>query len=217
MILISLISVLCACNQNEDSTSIEELNEKRRQAIAQSQALNNSNQNENKPRVKELISSVKPPEPTPSDVQELQWPDLVPPDFRPENIIKKYGDFKDLKDDDPKAQKIFAEIQEALNNAPVVKKLNGKKIKLPGFVVPIEGDSKYVKEFLLVPYYGACIHKPPPPANQTVFVKPVDGKARIRKLFDTVWVTGKIVIEKNSNDLAESGYVILASKVEAYD
>ena len=50
--------------------------------------------------------------------------------------------------------------------------LNGQYVKLPGYVVPLESDAGgLLSEFLLVPYYGACIHVPPPPSNQIVYVR----------------------------------------------
>ncbi|MCW8949601.1 MAG: DUF3299 domain-containing protein, partial [Sedimenticola sp.] len=96
--------------------------------------------------------------------------------------------------------------------------LNGKTIKLPGFVVPLETDGQHTSQFLLVPYYGACIHVPPPPANQTVHVTMRDNKgAEIRQLFDTVWVTGVIKTEKLTTDMADAGYTIQATRVEPYE
>ena len=78
-------------------------------------------------------------------------------------------------------------------------------------------DDKLVREFLLVPYQGACIHVPPPPANQTIYVKTDDKSAGEYGYFDTVWVTGTIKVVKSVNELAESGYTILASGVEPYE
>ena len=56
-------------------------------------------------------------------------------------------------------------------DAPVVKALDGQSVSLPGFVVPLEGDSELITEFLLVPYFGACIHVPPPPPNQPIWIQ----------------------------------------------
>ena len=104
-----------------------------------------------------------------------------------------------------------------LDNAPIKPSLNGKVVKLPGYVVPLETDGKKTSEFLLVPYYGACIHVPPPPASQTVFVTTKDKKgAKIRGLFDVVWVTGVMTAERQSTEMAEAGYTITASLVEPY-
>ena len=70
---------------------------------------------------------------------------------------------------------------------------------------------------LLVPYYGACIHVPPPPANQTVHVVTDKDGAYEGKLFDTVWVTGKISVVSLSIDLGDAGYRIDATHVEPYE
>ena len=65
----------------------------------------------------------------------------------------------------------------------VVSSLDGQKIRLPGFVIPFDfGEGQRISEFLLAPYFGACIHTPPPPPNPIVYVtteKPVR--------FDTIW------------------------------
>jgi hypothetical protein len=50
-------------------------------------------------------------------------------------------------------------------------KLNGKAIRIPGFMVPLDDmDYESVGRFLLVPDPQACIHVPPPPANQMIYV-----------------------------------------------
>ena len=75
-------------------------------------------------------------------------------------------------------------------------------------------DGKETTDFLLVPYYGACIHVPPPPSNQTVFVTGHKGKL---KLYDTVWVTGKMTVERSENELGDSGYTIKDADVKPYE
>ncbi len=147
----------------------------------------------------------------------LEWDAMIPPDFRPDRIMEQFGDINELDDDDPRSQKILKELEAAWNAAPVVESLDGKRVKLPGFVVPIEGDGKTVSEFLLVPYYGACIHVPPPPANQTVYVKVPKGDAEIRQAFDTVWVTGTMSAKSFTSDLATAGYQIEAEEVTPYE
>ncbi len=148
---------------------------------------------------------------------ELEWDAMIPADFRPDKIMEQFGDIDELEDDDPRTQKILDELEAAWNEAPVVKSLNGKRVKLPGFVVPIEGDGEKLSEFLLVPYYGACIHVPPPPANQTVFVKVLKGDAKIRQAFDMVWVTGTLSAKSFTSDLATAGYQIEAEEVTPYE
>ena len=63
-------------------------------------------------------------------------------------------------------------IRKKLDEAPIVKSQLNKKVRLPGYAVPLDADRSDKREFLLVPYFGACIHTPPPPANQIVLVRP---------------------------------------------
>jgi hypothetical protein len=149
--------------------------------------------------------------------QELEWDDMIPADYRPDKIMSQFGDINELDDNDPRAQKIMDELEKVWSEAPVVESLDGKKVKLPGFVVPLEGDGKKISEFLLVPYYGACIHVPPPPANQTVYVKVPKADAKIRQAFDTVWVIGTLSAKSFNNDLATAGYQIEAEEVIPYE
>jgi hypothetical protein len=149
-------------------------------------------------------------------VRGLEWDDLVPQDFRPDDLLADY-DVESMSDDDPRAQELMAKLLAMWNEAPVVEALDGQTVRLPGFVVPLEGDGRRVEEFLLVPYYGACIHVPPPPANQTVHVLAQGRDVTIRGLFDTVWVTGIMRVERKSSQLAEAGYQIEAIEVTPYN
>lgn len=101
--------------------------------------------------------------------------------------------------------------------------LGGQRIRLPGYVLPLEFDGENVKEFLLVPYVGACIHSPPPPGNQIVFVK-ADKAFKSEGLFQPVWVEGVINPERASHRLSlvdgsgdvEAGYAMSASRIEEF-
>jgi len=95
----------------------------------------------------------------------------------------------------------------------VVASLNGKRVRIGGYVVPLDFDSTTVKEFLLVPFVGACIHVPPPPANQIVYVKSEKG-FEIGGAFDPVTVTGTMKTETAFTGLADAGYSIDAESVE---
>ncbi len=109
-----------------------------------------------------------------------------------------------------------------------IRKLMGKSVKIPGFAVPLEGDDgfEYVKEFLLVPTFGACIHVPPPPPNQVIHVI-LDKSVHFEKLLYAVWITGIIKIGEyfleGSSDFGkqtydtETSYLIRGLKVEEYD
>lgn len=101
-------------------------------------------------------------------------------------------------------------------DAPVVEKYNGKSVSLPGFVVPLEGDDELITEFLLVPYFGACIHVPPPPPNQIVHVTMKNG-VPIDSLYDAIVVTGIMSTEMWIGDIATTGYKIKGIGVAPFE
>lgn len=101
-------------------------------------------------------------------------------------------------------------------DAPVVKALDGQSVSLPGFVVPLEGDSELITEFLLVPYFGACIHVPPPPPNQLVHVT-IKGGVPIDSLYDAIVVTGVIKTQTWSGEIAQVGYTMQAVGVAPFE
>lgn len=92
---------------------------------------------------------------------------------------------------------------------------NGRTVRLSGFIVPLDYDGTGVTAFMLVPYVGACIHVPPPPANQLVLVtteRPYEAEG----LFAPVTVTGMFGTAATSTQLAEVGYALSADRIEAY-
>jgi len=102
--------------------------------------------------------------------------------------------------------------------------LNGKNIRIPGYLLPLEFEDKKVVEFLLVPWVGACIHTPPPPANQVVHVKLDKGFDIGENMYTPVWVNGVIKTERNNPELSfvdgkqniDVSYVMQADGVELY-
>jgi hypothetical protein len=99
----------------------------------------------------------------------------------------------------------------------VNKKLSETKVKIPGFVVPlVVNDNGVVSEFFLVPYFGACIHVPPPPPNQIVYVKLSGGGIRLGSEQDAYWVTGTLHTQINGTSLAKAAYTLDASRMELY-
>ncbi|MGB0749000.1 MAG: DUF3299 domain-containing protein [Magnetospiraceae bacterium] len=101
--------------------------------------------------------------------------------------------------------------------------LNGERVKIPGYALPLEFSGEAVTEFLLVPYVGACIHVPPPPMNQTVFVR-VQKPFQPTNLYDPVWVTGLVRVEQSQKNLSlvdgqsavDVGYILEEGTVEPY-
>ena len=94
--------------------------------------------------------------------------------------------------------------------------LNKKAVRIPGFIVPLEYDEQTVTSFLLVPYFGACIHEPPPPPNQTVYAIYEPGH-EMDAMWQPVWVEGKIYTTRVEGELATASYSINAEKIELYE
>ena len=93
---------------------------------------------------------------------------------------------------------------------------DGKTVRLPGFIVPIDFEGSLVTAFILVPYVGACIHVPPPPRNQLVFVT-TETPYEFDGLFEAVSVTGVFGTDATSTRLAEIGYALSADRIEPYE
>ena len=106
----------------------------------------------------------------------------------------------------------------------VVPDLNGQQVRMPGYALPLEYYGTQITEFLLVPWVGACIHTPPPPPNQIVYVKVNEGFEN-KGRFTPVWVTGEMNVKAATKNLflvdgssgIDVGYSLEASQVEPYD
>ncbi|EAR62416.1 DUF3299 domain-containing protein [Neptuniibacter caesariensis] len=149
-------------------------------------------------------------------VEEMEWDQLMPADFSLESIFKQSDELAMIDDFDPRAQKLLDEMMVAMQSAPVIPELDGKMIKVPGYVVPMESDGLNVTEFFLVPYFGACIHVPPPPSNQIIYVRFEPG-TKVENLYDAIWVTGRLKTETVSTDMATSGYSMEAFQIAPYE
>lgn len=98
----------------------------------------------------------------------------------------------------------------------VNKKLDNQDVRIPGFVVPLEGDAKKITAFLLVPYFGACIHVPPPPSNQIVHVTSEVG-VKLDELYQPYWIEGDMQVKPSTSELADAGYQMAAQKIYVYE
>ncbi len=149
-----------------------------------------------------------------SEFAEIEWDDLLPPDWNPQALFDDIN-LDDMTDSDPRAIDLMRRLREEWDRAPVVERMNGRRIRIPGFVVPLEGDGKTIREFLLVPYFGACIHVPPPPANQLIHVMP-DKAIPAKWNMVPVWVSGLLTVARIESELGNAGYQLRAIKVEEY-
>lgn len=138
--------------------------------------------------------------------REITWEELIPAGVPYSEIVGE-GDYDEQND---------TWLPDFDDNAfKFVDGLNGTRIRMPGYMLPLETGGQGVTEFILTPYVGACIHVPPPPPNQLVFVtstRPWPSEA----MFDAIWVTGTIRVSPISTNLAEIGYDMVADEIEAY-
>jgi hypothetical protein len=101
-------------------------------------------------------------------------------------------------------------------SADVNTELNGQRVKLPGYLVPLGVNDKGIAtEFFLVPYFGACVHVPPPPPNQIVYIKSAKGLA-LESISDAWWITGTMQTKSKGSRLGMASYSIDAEKIELY-
>ncbi len=149
----------------------------------------------------------------------LKWEGLIAPGFDADSIIKKYDPIiKTLEEGSEEANKLYEKMQAEYNKAPANQSLVNKKVSIPGFIAPLEQKNGIISEFLLVPYFGACIHSPAPPANQTVHVK-VASKYGISvdDAYDPIWVSGELLIDKKTTDIGTASYKVEEAKITKYD
>ncbi len=95
--------------------------------------------------------------------------------------------------------------------------LSGKLVKIPGFTVPLEDWASSATEFLLVPYVGACIHTPPPPPNQLVYIEMDEGKRAKLDGWNPVWVEGVLTIEMTESVYGYVGFTLSGQQVYPYE
>ncbi|HQU90574.1 MAG TPA: DUF3299 domain-containing protein, partial [Denitromonas sp.] len=164
-----------------------------------------------------LARPAVPAPPASDDYREISWDDLMPADWDPMALLDKLDklDMNSMEDADPRAMEALAAIRKAWDEAPVVPALMSQRIRIPGFLVRLEGDQEGITEFLLVPYFGACVHVPPPPSNQVIHVvaaKPVPADQNMQ----AVWVSGVMSVAAAATDMGNAGYRIEAQKVAPY-
>lgn len=150
---------------------------------------------------------------------EITWDQLIPADYSSEEALAKFQDqIAILEDSDPRAEALYKEIIATINNAPADPAIDRKWIRLPGFIAPLSQTGDRITEFLLVPYFGACIHAPPPPVNQTVLIQAAkDNGIPLDDAYFPVWISGKIEIESHPTEIGAAGYVVRNATVEPYD
>ncbi len=163
---------------------------------------------------------------TVTEFKTIEWPDLIPQDDL-EALLNPPDYLNDIEDGSFEDQ-ITGQIQntiaaarddryqQALVSTNIKPEMDGQSIRIPGFIVPLEfDDDQIITQFFLVPFFGACIHVPPPPPNQIIFVNFPKG-LKLEALYDPFWISGKLNTTLTQNDLATSAYAMEMVSYEAY-
>lgn len=207
-----LFSLLLSCGQTEDAPV--ELNDNNETSAV-------------------TVESITPEDNTESatlDFTTIEWIDLIPEDdldalLNPPEYIDSIEEGSG--DDSISGQldnnlPVFPDTeqagryQQALSSARVISEMDGKAIRIPGFVVPIGfGEDASITQFFLVPYFGACIHLPPPPPNQIIYVNYPQG-FKPEAIYDPFWISGVIEVKSNGNDKATAAYTMTMHALEPY-
>ena len=157
-----------------------------------------------KPASKTAVTS-----PQAAAILELDWEELLPKDTRLKFQANPQAPVHDYLGEGGMAA-------QQMMDFSVNKELDGVGVKLPGFIVPLDvGKDGLVSEFFLVPYFGACIHVPPPPPNQIVYVKMNKGIA-LDSIYEAYWITGKMKVSNKTTRLGAAAYQLAADQVEIY-
>ncbi len=142
------------------------------------------------------------------ELREIDWLELMPAED-----VHLLENMPEVNHDGEGAPLLPDEIM----TGRTVPEMEGQSGRIPGFVVPLKTtDDMRILEFFLVPYYGACIHVPPPPPNQIIHVKYEEG-FKLEALYDPVWIEGTLRIERTENDVASSSYSLVANNVKPYE
>jgi len=158
-----------------------------------------------------LLSAIAP---AADNWPEVKWDALIPKGWDPRTEFKDLNLGK-LQDSDPRAIEALEKMKAMWDNAPAEPSLNGRKLRIAGFALPLERKGDKVTEFLLVPYFGACIHSPPPPANQIIHAKLPKPTAGVSMMMP-LWAYGTLTVQRGDTSWGVAGYRLTVDKVEPY-
>ena len=161
-----------------------------------------------------------------SAFKTVEWADLIPPEvleilLNPPSYIAEIEDGSAEDQITSQMKNTLAEEEEdayrrALASTDVNPSMDGQKIRIPGFVVPLEFDEEQsVSQFFLVPYFGACLHMPPPPPNQIILVDAPEG-VQMSALYEPFWLEGEVSTVVTENDMAKSAYAMQLHQLSPY-
>ena len=144
-------------------------------------------------------------------VLELAWADLLPP-----GELQRIAELQQMQALTTGIDHFGVEAMPQLQTFNVVEALDGRRVRLGGYVLPFDFNAeRQVRRFLLVPYVGACIHVPPPPPNQLVYVT-TDAPVAIDGLWDPVFAEGVLRTRRHDNELGDTAYTLELTRLRPY-
>jgi len=159
--------------------------------------------------------------------EEIDWTELMPAedlsallnrpafldDIADGSAQDSLDNFQQRQLEDEQAQ----QYQAALSSTRVIQGFDGKAIRIPGFIVPLaQNEDKEVTRFFIVPYFGACLHMPPPPPNQILYVESEQG-ITLENLYDPYWFEGIVSIEQKVDAMGTSAYSLSLDNYALYE
>lgn len=169
---------------------------------------------------------VQPQQSNTSPYRTIEWVDLMPKDDL--EALLNPPDYLDDIEDGSEQDRLNSQFkpaipqaeddryQQALKSTRIMPEFDNQKIRLPGYIVPLEfGKNQLVTRFFLVPYFGACIHVPPPPPNQIIYAV-YDKGFKLNHLQEAFWLTGLLRTTLTENDVATSAYTLQVADIKPY-
>ena len=150
--------------------------------------------------------------------QPLKWRQLMPPGWSPANYFAHapFGTQRELEDSDPRARALLNKLIELGRDAPPLPSLQGRLVRIAGFVLPLDESGDTISRFLLVPYQGACVHTPPPPANQAILVEPLQTLAVARAAYP-LWVQARLELQLQRTPYMHAAYRMRGATLSPFD
>ncbi len=140
-----------------------------------------------------------------ADTREIEWNELMPEEESQAWIENQTS--VDHSGAGPSA---------VFQSSRTIGELDGQELRIAGFVVPVETTAEgKLKEFFLVPYFGACIHLPPPPANQIIYGR-LENPIDMINIWDAFWMEGTLNVEDVSNETADAAYTMDVDSLVLY-
>lgn len=179
----------------------------------------------------EPAAAESPAEPVDTAYREVKWEDLIPkedldalldpPDYLDTIAEGSVGD--EIPGELASAGETTGEeteesrYQQALTSTRIKPEYDRQRIRIPGFVVPLEFDEEQtITSFFLVPYFGACLHLPPPPPNQVIHASFPEGM-QVEALYDPFYVEGELRTLRKDSELGTAAYSMRVEGVYPYE